>query len=144
MTIEETGSADEPNGNADQASDRGEYDVGYGKPPKASRFKPGKSGNPKGRRKGSKNIKTFLREELDRKQWVNVGGKRRHLTMRQILVLQQLQKAQKGDPKAFRAIMQEDEALADETASQAERCDMTPDEHEILAGHLRYLRTKDH
>lgn len=31
------------------------YDVGYGKPPPAHRFKPGQSGNPRGRRKGSKN-----------------------------------------------------------------------------------------
>jgi hypothetical protein len=30
------------------------YQVGYGKPPKASRFKPGRSGNPAGRPRGSK------------------------------------------------------------------------------------------
>ena len=39
---------------ADLASGSG-YEVGYGKPPKHSRFRPGKSGNPKGRPKGSKN-----------------------------------------------------------------------------------------
>jgi hypothetical protein len=32
----------------------GEYEVGYGKPPKHSRFKKGKSGNPQGRSKGTK------------------------------------------------------------------------------------------
>jgi hypothetical protein len=31
------------------------YDVGFGKPPLHSRFKPGQSGNPKGRPKGSRN-----------------------------------------------------------------------------------------
>ena len=30
------------------------YEVGYGKPPQATRFQPGKSGNPKGRPKGSR------------------------------------------------------------------------------------------
>ena len=35
-----------------------EYKVGYGKPPKSSRFKSGSSGNAKGRPKGSKNLKT--------------------------------------------------------------------------------------
>ena len=31
-----------------------DYEVGYGKPPKSKRFKPGASGNPKGRPKGKK------------------------------------------------------------------------------------------
>jgi hypothetical protein len=30
------------------------YGVGYGKPPKASQFSPGQSGNPKGRPKGAR------------------------------------------------------------------------------------------
>jgi Family of unknown function (DUF5681) len=32
------------------------YKVGYGKPPKTTRFKKGKSGNPGGRPKGSLNL----------------------------------------------------------------------------------------
>lgn len=41
-----------------------EYEVGYGRPPTHTRFQPGKSGNPNGRPKGSKNTKTILMEEL--------------------------------------------------------------------------------
>ncbi len=48
---------------ADQTSTGG-YDVGYRKPPKHTRFKPGQSGNPRGRPKGTKNLKTDLIEEL--------------------------------------------------------------------------------
>ena len=39
------------------------YDVGYGKPPVTTRFKKGKSGNPRGRRKGAKNKLPTLNEE---------------------------------------------------------------------------------
>ena len=39
------------------------YEVGYAKPPDASRFKPGQSGNPRGRPKGAKNKRPALNEE---------------------------------------------------------------------------------
>jgi hypothetical protein len=39
------------------------YEVGYGKPPENTRFKPGQSGNPKGRPKGAKNTRPGLHEE---------------------------------------------------------------------------------
>lgn len=42
---------------------RTDYEVGYAKPPKETRFKPGKSGNPRGRPKGARNHKPALNEE---------------------------------------------------------------------------------
>jgi hypothetical protein len=37
----------------------GKYEVGYGKPPKDTQFKPGQSGNPKGYKKHVKSLKTL-------------------------------------------------------------------------------------
>ena len=41
--------------------------VGYGRPPVATRFRPGQSGNPRGRPKGSKSLDQVLRQALDRR-----------------------------------------------------------------------------
>ena len=51
---------------ADKESDGGN-EVGYRKPPMHTRFKPGQFGNPRGRPKGTKNLKTDLQEELGEK-----------------------------------------------------------------------------
>jgi hypothetical protein len=48
---------------APQAQGESSYGVGYGKPPAAARFKPGQSGNPKGRPKGARNRMPQLNEE---------------------------------------------------------------------------------
>lgn len=42
----------------------GPYEVGYGKPPKDTRFKPGQSGNPRGRPKGAKNRPPVTQERF--------------------------------------------------------------------------------
>jgi len=39
-----------------------DYEVGYGKPPTETRFVKGKSGNPSGRPKGTKNAATIFRD----------------------------------------------------------------------------------
>ena len=46
------------------ADDRHNDGVGYKRPPKHTQFKPGQSGNPRGRGKNTRNFKTDLVEEL--------------------------------------------------------------------------------
>src|ERR1700722_3483085 len=46
-------------------------DVGYGKPPRRTRFRKGVSGNPKGRPKGSKNLASIFRKISHEKVQVN-------------------------------------------------------------------------
>ena len=93
--------------------------VGYGRPPIATRFKAGQSGNPKGRPKGSKNMLTLLREELDQKITVTSDGRTQRMSKRRVAVRQQVDRAVKGDPKAFAMMVNlESQAPAvDETES---------------------------
>lgn len=58
-----------------------ENEVGYGKPPRTHQFKPGQSGNPKGRPKGAKSEATILYELLHRKIPIREGGKTRKVTV---------------------------------------------------------------
>ena len=77
------------------------YDVGYGKTPKATRFKPGQSGNPNGRPKGSHNLYTLLNGEMQKRVAVTIDGRRLYLTKAELAVRQQVDKAAKGDLKAL-------------------------------------------
>jgi hypothetical protein len=126
----------------DDGEGKRDYEVGYGKPPKAHRFKPEQSGNPKGRRKGQPNLKTFIVQEMGRRQWVTVDGKRRLLSNREIAVLAQINKARKGDDKAFRALLEHDEGLKRDTEAHAQRQDLSQEERETLQRQLDYIRKK--
>ena len=53
------------------------YEVGYGKPPTHSQFRPGQSGNPAGRRKGVRNLKTDVKRTLEMPVKVKEGGRTR-------------------------------------------------------------------
>ena len=79
--------------------------VGYGNPPKKSRFKPGKSGNPRGRPKGTKNLKTDLQEELIERIAVRDSNGSRRITKQKALVKSIVAKAIKGDQKAAGIIL---------------------------------------
>jgi hypothetical protein len=83
----------------------GDYDVGFGKPPVHTRFKPGRSGNPKGRPKGSKNFKTLVNEELDRPVTIKEGGKEKTISRREAMAKQLVKQAVTGDHKAMRVVL---------------------------------------
>src|ERR1044071_2470477 len=83
----------------------GDYVVGKGRPPKATRWKPGQSGNPKGRPKGSKNAATMAKAALGRKVVATVNGVRRKLTVAEIAYRRLADKAMAGDQKAFNYLL---------------------------------------
>ncbi len=76
------------------------YDVGFGKPPRQTRFKRGQSGNRKGRPKGAPNFWTIFDQELGKTVEVNENGKRRKMTKLQVGLRQLVNKLASGDPKA--------------------------------------------
>jgi len=78
-----------------------DYEVGRGKPPLHSRFKPGQSGNPKGRPKGVRNFKTDVQATLEAPVKVTRDGKPRKLSTQAAALLRLREKALGGDARAL-------------------------------------------
>jgi hypothetical protein len=78
--------------------------VGYGRPPKARRFVKGRSGNPRGRPKGS-GLRSSAEKVLDRKVTVTEDGVQRTATIIEALLLQMSQRALAGDAVARRELL---------------------------------------
>jgi hypothetical protein len=81
------------------------YRVGYGKPPKAKQFKRGRSGNPKGRPKGSLNLATDLTAELGEHITVREDGRSRKVSKQRALIKSLMAKALQGDVRATAALL---------------------------------------
>ena len=79
-----------------------EYEVGYGKPPRHSQFKKGRSGNPNGRPKGSLNLATLLERILHEKVVINENGQRREITKGEAALKQLVNKSAAGDLAAIK------------------------------------------
>jgi uncharacterized protein (UPF0216 family) len=80
-------------------------DRGRGHPPKENQFKKGQSGNPKGRPKGSKNRFKLLNDIANEKvKVVQEDGTVIKISKTELMLLQAVNKASKGDLKAFLAI----------------------------------------
>ena len=73
-------------------NDDAQFDVGYGKPPKSGQFRKGRSGNPRGRPKGTKNFASVVLRES--RQPVRVNGPRgtRTVTKLEAAVMHRIKK----------------------------------------------------
>jgi Family of unknown function (DUF5681) len=85
--------------------DERDYEVGYGKPPRHTRFEPGRSGNPRGRPPGAKNMKTLLSKALNELVLVTEPGGRRKVSKREAIVTQLVNRSAKADYKAIQILL---------------------------------------
>lgn len=82
------------------------YQVGYAKPPEATQFKKGKSGNPKGRPKGRKDLNSMIRQLLNAKiQVTDAKGRKASITKLEAIFTQLLNRALKGDHRATKEVL---------------------------------------
>ena len=79
-----------------------DYEVGYAKPPKSHQFEKGKSGNPNGRPKKSKNLKTILLNAMEEEIVIKEGNQTRVITKSEALIKATVNKALGGDVRAMK------------------------------------------
>lgn len=80
---------------------KGSYEVGYRRPPKASQFRPGSSGNPKGRPKRFPSVEEMFAAELNRSLTIQSAEGATRIPMKVALIRQFLKLAAKGHSKAL-------------------------------------------
>ncbi len=83
-----------------EKNDKSDYEVGYGKPPLHGRFKPGQSGNPKGRPKKKEPSQIDVSGVLEEPVVINLRGRKREISKFEAGLRAQVQKAIKGDVRA--------------------------------------------
>ena len=83
-----------------ESADNASYAVGYRRPPEDTRFKPGKSGNPKGRPPGRANAKTTIARVINEKVPVREGEHTRRMTKLEAMLQSHTMKAMKGDARS--------------------------------------------
>jgi hypothetical protein len=81
-------------------TDEPDYEVGYRRPPKGTRFQPGRSGNPRGRKRGQPNLITDLTRELAEQIRVREGERERSVTKQRAMVKALVAKSLKGEARS--------------------------------------------
>jgi hypothetical protein len=113
------------------------HTVGYGKPPSAHQFKPGQSGNSKGRPKGSRSEATILQELLQHKVALNERGKTRKIILLEAILRKVAEDSLRGNTKSISFLLNRYQAAAVGDAGPA---DISQDDQAVLDAFLREFK----
>ena len=117
---------------------------GYGNPPENTRFKTGRSGNPKGRPKGTLNMGTVLERKLREKVVINENGKKKTLTKLEAAINQLTNKAASGELRALQLLAKlvstAEERIVQQPAADS---DLNEADQKVVQGILKRLENSD-
>ena len=105
--------------------------------PRSRRFKPGQSGNPRGRPRGTRNLSTDLTQLLKKRIRVREDGETRHISRQEAILLSLYSKAVRGDVRAIMSILTMLMKLEPATASKPDQDEVSQRDQEIIEDYLR-------
>jgi Family of unknown function (DUF5681) len=114
-----------------------DHAVGYGRPPKATQFKKGRSGNPKGRPKGSRPIGAVLQEVLGQRISVTENGKTRRLPALEVMLRRLANDAMRNEPVALKLMLSLFDRYGESPETAIRLDEVLAEDRAILANFLK-------
>lgn len=106
--------------------------TGYGCPPKSGQFKPGQSGNPKGRPKKSKNFMTLFHDELGQKILITENGRQKEMTKMEAMIKRMVNGSLQGEPRSILTVI--DILKRTDQLSELDAGSILPENYEEILG----------
>jgi hypothetical protein len=113
-----------------------DYAVGYRRPPKASQFMAGKSGNPRGRPKGSRPVGAVLQDIMQQKVAVTENGKTRRIPALEVMLRRLANDAMRSDAGAMKLLFSLVDRYAESPETTLHLDEMLAEDRDILAQYL--------
>lgn len=123
---------DEGNGNQPNKKD---YEVGFGRPPKSGQFKPGHKRS-RGRKRGSRNLRTIVEAEIFAPAIFNENGKKVRSNKLTAIIRTQTNKAAMGDPRAVKLVLEMAAAYCPPAEPEGESCKLNDAERAVMKNHI--------
>ena len=110
-----------------------DYEVGYARPPKATQFAKGASGNPTGRPRGSRTVGSTLQDILQQKIAVTENGKSKRLPVFEVMLRRLVNEAMRSDPRAIKLLLSLVDRYGDSAETKVHLADLLAEDQAILA-----------
>ena len=124
-------------GHGDPSAANVDERIGYRRPPKHSRFKPGKSGNPRGRPKGGKSVGDIVTIVMSRKVSVTENGATRRVSAIEAIFHRLRSEALRGDKAALKILLPLLERYAEAGEGALGAKELMAEDLEVLARYAK-------
>ncbi len=117
-------------------------DIGYKRPPIATRWKKGQSGNPTGRKKGTPNLRTDLLAEMAEIIQITESGSPKKITKQRALLKSLAARGIQGDTRASNLLLGLLARLLQDEPIDDKEIETSPEDEAILEAYLRRMQRK--
>ena len=126
----------QPKGGAVTDASSTDDKIGYKRPPLHTRFRPGMSGNPRGRQKGVRNFAADVKRTLEIPVTLSENGKSKRVSTQEALILRLREKALKGDARALETLLSLARAHNEDFVGQSQDRSLAVEDQTILDAYI--------